>query len=71
MELSPIYEQRLEAAVLQGKRLLIENILRFRFGQLDEELSALIEPLLEMPAEEIPPLLMQLPREELIARLRK
>lgn len=87
MELSPLYEQRLEVAtqiginqglqqginqgLQQGKRLLIENFLRFRFGQLDEELSALIEPLLEMPAEEIPPLLMQFSREELIARLKK
>ena len=54
----------------QGKRLFIENFLRFRFGELDEELSAVIEPLLEIPAEEIPPLLMQFSREELIARFR-
>ncbi|NEP40960.1 MAG: hypothetical protein F6K35_17720 [Okeania sp. SIO2H7] len=87
MELSPLYQQRLEAAtqrglqrginqgvqqgLQRGKRLLIENFLRFRFGQLDEELSAIIEPLLEIPPEEIPPLLMEYSREELIDRLRK
>ena len=63
-------QQGINQGLQQGKLLLIENFLRFRFGQLDEELSALIEPLLEMPAEEIPPLLMQFSREELIARLR-
>ena len=70
MELSPLYQQRLDNAVRQGKRLLIENLLRFRFGQLDEELSAVIEPLLEIPAEEISPFLIQFSREELIARFR-
>ena len=86
MELSPLYQQRLEAAtqrginlginqgigqgLQQGKGLLIESFLRFRFGQIDEELSAIIEPLLDVPTEEIPPLVMQLSREELIARFR-
>ena len=94
MELSPLYQQRLENAtqqginlglqqgiqqgislgvsqgLQQGKRLLIENLLRFRFGQIDEELSAIIEPLLDVPTEEITPLVMQLSREELIARFR-
>ncbi len=90
MELSPLYQQRLENAtqqginlglqqgisqgigqgLQQGKRLLIENLLRFRFGQIDEELSVVIEPLLEIPAEEISPFLIQFSREELIARFR-
>jgi hypothetical protein len=83
MELSPLYQQRLENAtqqgikqgisqgLQQGKRLFIESFLRFRFGQVDEELSAIIEPLLDVPTEEIPPLVMQFSREELIARFRK
>ena len=82
MELSPLYQQRLENAtqrginqgisqgLQQGKRLLIENLLRFRFGQLDEQLLAVIEPLLEIPTEEISPFLIQFSREELIARFR-
>ncbi|NEP39834.1 MAG: hypothetical protein F6K35_11565 [Okeania sp. SIO2H7] len=70
MELSPLYQQRLDNAVREGKRLLIENLLRFRFGQLDDELSAVIEPLLEIPTEEISPFLIQFSREELIARFR-
>ncbi len=78
MELSPLDQQRLENAyqtglqqgIKQGKRLLIESFFRFRFGELDEELSAIIEPLLDVPTEEITPLVMQLSRDELIARFR-
>jgi flagellar biosynthesis/type III secretory pathway protein FliH len=84
MELSPLYQQRLEAATQQGikqgisqgvsqglqlgKRLLIENFLQFRFGELDEELSAVIEALLDIPVEEVPPFAIDFSREELIAR---
>ena len=68
MELSPLYQQRLEAATQQGKRLIIEGCFQFRFGELDEELSAVIEALLDIPVEEVPPLVMQFSREELIAR---
>ena len=72
MELSPIYLQRLETAtengVKQGKRIVVENLLRVRFGSLDDELSAIIEPLVELPVEEFTPLLLQLSREELLAR---
>lgn len=80
MELSPLYLERLDAAVQsgleqgiqrgiqQGERLVIENMLRIRFGVLDEELRSIIEPLLELPPEEFTGLLMQLSRDELLAR---
>lgn len=84
MELSPLYLERLDAAVQsglaqgiqqgiergiqQGERLVIENMLRVRFGVLDEELRAIIEPLLELPPEEFTGLLMQLSRDELLNR---
>jgi hypothetical protein len=42
--------------------------LQVRFGSLDKELSAIIEPILALPPQEFTPLLMQLSREELIAR---
>ena len=84
MELSPIYLQRLETATQKGvqqglqqgvqqgvkqtKRIVIENLLRVRFGSIDDELSAIIEPLVELAVEEFTPLLVQLSREELLAR---
>jgi hypothetical protein len=72
MELSPLYQERLNAAVeqgmQQGQRLVVENLLRVRFGGLDEELMTIVEPLLVLPPEEFTYLLLQLSREELLAR---
>lgn len=72
MRLSPLYTQRLEEAEqrgeLEGQRKLVENLLKIRFGSLDEQLSAIVEPLLSLPTEEFTPLLLQLSREELIER---
>lgn len=80
MELSPLLlqwrdeaiqegeERGLQEGVRMGKRTMIENALRVRFGNLDEELSGIIELLLELPPEEIMVLALQLSREELLAR---
>ena len=84
MRLSPLFDQQLEAAQLtglqqgfqqgfqqgvqQGERLAIENILRVRFGTVDEELARIIDAALRLSPEEFTPLLMQLSREELIDR---
>ena len=84
MNLSPLYLQRLEEAERQGRqegrqegiqegiqaerRATIENLLRVRFGELDDALSAIIEPMLELPPEEFTLLLLQLSRDELLAR---
>jgi hypothetical protein len=68
MRLSPLYTQRLEEAAQQGQREVVENVLKSRFGSLDEELSAIIEPLLSLRTEEFTPLLLQLSREELLGR---
>lgn len=76
MNLSPVYVQRLEEVAQQGRqegslgerRLAIENLLKIRFGSLDEELSRVIEPMLELPPEEYIRLILQLSREELLAR---
>jgi hypothetical protein len=51
----------------QGERLVLENLLQVRFG-VDEELSAIIDRLLELPPSEFTPLLLQLSREELLTR---
>ena len=79
MRLSPIYDQQLEQARQEGRQeaqqqglqqgqRLIENLLASRFGSLDEELAAIISPLLALPPEEFAPLLLQLSREELLSR---
>jgi hypothetical protein len=84
MELAPLYRQRLNAAIQEGKeqgmqqgmqqgrqegqRVVVENLLKIRFGSIDESLSSIIEPLLQLPPEEFTLLLMQLSRDELLAR---
>jgi hypothetical protein len=55
-------------ALKDGQRLVIENMLKVRFGTLDEPLAAIIPALLEMLPEEYTPLLFQLSREELLNR---
>lgn len=83
MNLSPIYLQRLAEAEQKGRssgiqegvenerRTVIENLLRVRFGSLDDELNAIIQPLLELTPEEFSPLLIQLSRSELVSRFRQ
>lgn len=84
MRLSPLFDQQLEQAkqeaqqqgmqegiqqgIQEGQRRLIENLLTSRFGSLDEQLAAMISPLLALPPEELAPLLLQLSREELLSR---
>ncbi|XWK87005.1 MAG: hypothetical protein U7127_22780 [Phormidium sp.] len=76
MELSPLLLKWEEEAVQRGlqqgvrteRRATIENLLRVRFGVLNEDLSGIIEPLLELSPEEFAVLLLQLSREELLAR---
>ena len=76
MRLSPLYLERLseatrsgvEQGIEQGQRLVVENLLKARFGSLDAELSAIVESLLTLSPEEYTSLLLQLSREELLAR---
>ena len=68
MRLSNLFDQQLEQARQQGQRGVIENLLALRFGSLDEELAAIISPLLALPPEEFTRLLLQLSREELLSR---
>ncbi|MFB2939171.1 hypothetical protein ACE1B6_28300 [Aerosakkonemataceae cyanobacterium BLCC-F154] len=53
---------------LQERRLVVGNLLRLRFDAVDEELAKVIEPLLKLPPEEYSRLILQLSREELLAR---
>lgn len=47
---------------------MIGSLLRARFGDMDENLSQVVETLIGMPSAEFTPLLIQLSREELIDR---
>ncbi len=79
MELSPLYLQRLEDAtqagvqqgVQQGQRLMVESMLQVKFGVIDEELSQIIEPLIQLDPLERTQLIMLLNREELLARFNR
>ncbi|MCT7990405.1 DUF4351 domain-containing protein [Laspinema olomoucense] len=72
MELSPLYLQRLqtvkEEGIQQGQRSLVESLLQVKFGTVDAELSQIIEALIEIPPLEQAQLILQLSREELLAR---
>ena len=80
MKLSEIYQQQLEELKKQGlqegrqegvereRRGMIESILQVRFGEVDPQLATIINPLIAMSREEFTPLLLQLSREELLAR---
>lgn len=52
----------------QGQREVVENLLRARFGELDEQLAAIVTPILKLPSQEYTVLLLQLSREDLLAR---
>ncbi|MFM2061168.1 MAG: hypothetical protein RLZZ507_838 [Cyanobacteriota bacterium] len=47
---------------------MIESIIQVRFGEVDSELSTIINSLMTMTREEFTPLLLQLSREDLLAR---
>jgi hypothetical protein len=78
MELAPLYWQQMDAikqqsrqeGMQQAQQVIVENLLKVRFGSVDTELSAIIAPLLQLPPEEFTLLLMQLSREELLTRFR-
>jgi len=80
MKLSPVYLRWREDTLEQGKkeglregqreerREMIENFFNVRFGSADSELSAIIEPMLELSSSELTRLLLSASREELLER---
>jgi hypothetical protein len=71
MKLSPLYIEWEQQAQKQGRREVVENLLKARFGSVDEQLAAVIEPMLELPPSEYASVLLQLSslsREDLLAR---
>jgi hypothetical protein len=61
-------QQGLEQGVQQERRLMIEALLRTRFGELDEALLGIIEALRKCPPDEFMPLCLNASREELLER---
>jgi hypothetical protein len=75
MQLSPIYEQDLAEATQRGvqqeRRMTVESFLIAKFGSLDPELMAIIQPIVDLPSSEYSTLMFQffnLSREDLLAR---
>ena len=73
MNLSEIVKERQEKlrqqGLQQGMQQIVENLLRFRFGKIDEALSQAIKRLLNLPPDESSRLILQSSREELLAKL--
>jgi predicted transposase YdaD len=61
-------EQGLEQGLQEGERLVVENLLRVRFGELDPEIQAIISRILQLSPEEFTPLLLQCSKQELLNR---
>ncbi len=63
--------QRLEDATQQGieecKRVIVESLLQVKFGEIDQELAKIIEPLIELETLDRTRLIMQLDRSQLLA----
>ncbi|MBE9053945.1 hypothetical protein IQ243_26810 [Nostocales cyanobacterium LEGE 11386] len=69
MNLTEAYQEARAQAVQEGQRQVVENLLRYRFGSVDEELSRVVDSLLVLPPNEFARVLLQLPnlsREELL-----
>jgi hypothetical protein len=55
----------------EEQRVVIESLLKIRFGAVDEQLATIVPALLELPTEEYTQLLLQASREELIDRFQR
>lgn len=79
MNLTEAYQEARAQAVQEGveqgvqleRRQVVENLLRFRFGSVDEELSRVVNTLLQLSPDDFARFLLELSslsREELLAR---
>lgn len=74
MSLSPAYLQQREEwkqeGQKNGQRLMVESLLSVKFGNLDDELSAIVPKLMELSLTERTQVLLNLSREELLDRFK-
>jgi hypothetical protein len=61
-------DRGIQQGMQRGKRLIVESMLQVKFGEIDEELAQIIDPLIQLESLEITMLIMQLDRSELLAR---
>ena len=64
-------EQGVQQGVQQERRQVVENLLKFRFGSVDEELLRVIDSLLQLAPDDFARFLLELSslsREDLLAR---
>ena len=61
-------DQGLERGLQEGERLVVENLLRVRFGELDPPLQGIISRILQLSPEEFTPLLLHCSKQELLKR---
>ncbi|MFP4123540.1 MAG: flagellar assembly protein H, partial [Coleofasciculus sp.] len=60
-----------ESAIQQAQHFIVENLLKIRFGELDEQLTARVTSLLALPPQQLSQYLLELSqvsREQLLAR---
>ncbi|MCA2708494.1 MAG: hypothetical protein IM473_16095 [Microcystis sp. M015S2] len=67
-----VYQEALaegeERGLQEGERLVVENLLRVRFGELDPPLQAIISRILQLSPEEFTPLLLHCSKQQLLKR---
>jgi hypothetical protein len=66
MALSQAYLAWEQATEQRGERRLVESLLQARFGELDQQLMAIVPQILALPREKCANLILQLSHEELL-----
>jgi hypothetical protein len=64
-------QEGIQEGIQAERRAIVENLLKVRFGAVDSEISAIVQPIILLSPEEFAPLLLQLSqlsREELLSR---
>ncbi|TRU44019.1 MAG: hypothetical protein EWV91_17270 [Microcystis aeruginosa Ma_QC_Ca_00000000_S207] len=65
-----VYQEALaegeERGLQEGERLVVENLLRVRFGELDPPLQGIISRILQLSPAEFTPLLLHCSKQELL-----
>ena len=61
-------QQGIQQGMQRSQRLMVESMLQVKFGEIDEELAQIIEPLIQLETLDRTRLIMQLDRPELLAR---
>ena len=61
-------QRGIQQGIQRSQRLMVESMLQVKFGEIDEELARIIEPLIQLETLDRTRLIMQLDRSQLLAR---